>query len=167
MANANQIPSRFYGLAREVLERQDHVPLSPAAVSGDGRVELCAAACLAYVGLRDLISTEAANAFAIEIARTRSFRRVEDAFDALGWPRSACTEALKLNDGAPEGCRKFVVSTEFQIRVLNAETKTGWARCSRGDEDKPPTHRAETGGRGQGVPGTAWPQRVEQWSSSK
>ena len=82
--------------ALETAEAQGALPESPGAVAG-GSFHLCAAACVAYAGLRRQDEAKA-KAFRTLLGATRSKQTVGDAFEELGLGQTACVVTMGLND---------------------------------------------------------------------
>ncbi len=101
-------------LASQFVARQPRVGFSPAEADEEGRVNLCAAACLAKAGMHLSFSESAARNFEEEIAATLSSSLLEDAFERLGWDMSVCQRVRQANNNLPAGVRKPEVLRMFE-----------------------------------------------------
>lgn len=101
-------PAGAWEFASRIAATQPAVPRSPVETV-DGRLTLCAAACLATAGLYLYVSPEDAARFEDELGESRSFALVIDAFDRLGWDRRYCLNALQFNDSRTPRHRKSEV----------------------------------------------------------
>lgn len=87
---------------REVIsvgQRQGYLPNSPGEYSSTGEVQLCAAACIAYAGLK-LKEPSNAKKFSEKIGQSRDKNIIIDAFKNLGLSESVCASVLALNDAS-------------------------------------------------------------------
>lgn len=102
-------PTLVWKLAAKMIDEQPVVPKSPAEQSY-GRINLCAAACLAKAGLHLYASPEEAAEFEENVEITRSFALVGATFDRFNWDRRICNSALQFNDSqAPESRKDSVL----------------------------------------------------------
>jgi hypothetical protein len=79
-------------------EEQGYLPDSPAEVA-DGEAVLCAAACIAYAGLK-LKRPGHEQQLCSSLSRSRNKQIVVDAYATLGLPPSACFDTMAINDKA-------------------------------------------------------------------
>lgn len=107
---------------------QSRVPTSPVEVENTGKINLCAAACLAYAGLQVAFSEQEAKLFETELMRTRSSSVIEEAFETFGWGRDLCGVILQFNDNLSPELRKARVLQLFQnpgsVDLSNSNPRT-------------------------------------------
>lgn len=107
---------QVYREAWQRIEAQPSTPKSPAEIN-QGKTCLCAAACLAWAGLKVQTSSAAASRFEEDLGRARDFRLVRAAFDQLGWGQSLCNAKLAMNDETPDDQRSARVARDFQLHT--------------------------------------------------
>lgn len=123
MSNSHGIPQKVVEEALNVVRQQSTVPRSPAGTDPAGEPVLCAAACLAFAGLKSLKGPQSALAFRDELGRDRSFALVERTFIDLGWNVDECRQKLIDNDSASDRERKAVVTRCFLSMLDRAAVK--------------------------------------------
>ena len=82
----------------KVARAQASLPDSPGRRTRGGVVALCAAACIAYVGLEIRCGAAHAAAFRADVGATGSKQIVIDAFECLGLGRDTCMATMATND---------------------------------------------------------------------
>ena len=99
----NSISRDWAVAAMAVAEGQGSLPDSPAEmVNGD--LQFCAAACVAYAGLK-ITQPGQEQVFRLNLSASNDKRIVVDAFASLGLPAVVCSQTMNINDSTPQQLR--------------------------------------------------------------
>ncbi|GAB3911547.1 hypothetical protein GCM10028803_53270 [Larkinella knui] len=117
MAEFNNSISREIILnAKALAIKQSYLPMSPYHAQSSSKIDLCAAACLAYAGF-DAVSKQESEAFILRLIQEGEEDTLLKAFEQLNWPTSLCEEMRADNDITPEAFRlsKFLRTCDSLI----------------------------------------------------
>lgn len=96
MKMLSELPGNWANTALSVAQEQGFLPDSPAETV-DRELRLCAAACVAYAGLK-LMRPGREEKFRSSLRTQRDKQIVISAFSELGLSRAVCLEAMMIND---------------------------------------------------------------------
>lgn len=109
--NLNLILNELYTDAANLYKSQEYQPTSPGEISKDGNYYLCAASCVAYLGLkRSGLLLSAAN-FLANIQASNEKHHVIEAFRQLGFSENECISIMHTNDECEPSLRSSIISS--------------------------------------------------------
>ncbi len=98
------IKLKYIEKAINLAKSQKGLANSPAEIDSSGNIQLCAAACLAYVGIESVDGKKHADEFLKKLANN-SKSDVIKVFEKFGWGKQFCETIMIQNDETPRNLR--------------------------------------------------------------
>jgi len=105
------IHNLFYSAA-DLYRQQKHQPSSPGEFrADDAHYYLCAASCVAFIGLKIIKGNLTPDKFVKKLSGTNDKKMVEDVFHQLGLEQGECMAVMMKNDSCLPSLRREKISS--------------------------------------------------------